>query len=765
MTSINSVWIPTVATSYLLAFAFLLYAWEHLFGTVSGLLRSIGKKNVQKGRKTPEVINIEAPRRPKKALFQKGQTQQDVTIDLDRSTFVPVELNWEDLTCVVPTGDAKGTKTVLRKSTGTFLHGEFVAIVGPSGAGKSTMLDVLAGRKFGKGVEGVITLNDQVMTRELSNRCISYVGQEDVFMPTLSAWESLLFVSQLCMASASTAERHARMDTVLDRMGLLKVKHSKVGGALPGGLAVRGMSGGEQRRLSIACGLVGNPSILFLDEPTTGLDAHSALAVMSYLRTLSGEGHTIVSTIHQPRQEIFASFDKLLVLSEGYLLYLAPPSYAVRWFSEVLKYPYERARDSTESDWLLSIVAVGFQKSTEEKARQMTSLDEVRAAAERFTGFLGQMKAASSKAGSSRSSSNSGSFSSESGRIKRKASTAQSLRKSATPSPGWLTSEPSQMGSQRPLVPGSALQTQDLPDIPAELHLQDGALYARGWIVQFAVLWKRSFLYQLRNPAIAANRLLTSNMVGLIVGLCWIRIPNDSSSGQERLSMLFFAIMLFCLTPFGWQAFALAEKRFFVLDSAKGLYSPSAYFVSYVLSNLPFLIIQSCASTFSLYGLVGLRHETKAIFKVGAIMSLHSVIATQMVTGCIWFFNGQDIAFSIASLYVSFSLLISGFYIRVSDMTLSVARGLSWASFNKYSFQALARTELQDRSWPSTTCVRETDPNFQPGNILCRGTSNQLLEYYDYKLSVPQAVAAMLGYWGLFCLFSYWALLRLCKRR
>lgn len=103
-----------------------------------------------------------------------------------------------------------------------------------------------------------------------------------------------------------------------------------------------------------------------------GLDAHSALAVMSYLRTLSGEGHTIVSTIHQPRQEIFASFDKLLVLSEGYLLYLAPPSYAVRWFSEVLKYPYERARDSTESDWLLSIVAVGFQKSTEEKARSLS---------------------------------------------------------------------------------------------------------------------------------------------------------------------------------------------------------------------------------------------------------------------------------------------------------------------------------------------------------------------------------------------------------
>jgi hypothetical protein len=66
----------------------------------------------------------------------------------------------------------------------------------------------------------------------------------------------------------------------------------------------------------------------------------------------------------------------------------------------------------------------------------------------------------------------------------------------------------------------------------------------------------------------------------------------------------------------------------------------------------------------------------------------------------------QDIAFSVASLYISFSLLICGFYIRVSDMTLSAARALSWASFNKYTFQALAVTELgANRTWSSSTCV------------------------------------------------------------
>lgn len=95
------------------------------------------------------------------------------------------------------------------------------------------MLDVLAGRKYGQGVEGLITLNGHAMTRELSNRCISYVGQEDVFMPTLSAWEALLFVSQLCMAPQPKAERAARMNAVLEQMGLTKVKYSKVCLILP----------------------------------------------------------------------------------------------------------------------------------------------------------------------------------------------------------------------------------------------------------------------------------------------------------------------------------------------------------------------------------------------------------------------------------------------------------------------------------------------------------------------------------------------------
>ena len=95
-------------------------------------------------------------------------------------------------------------------------------------AGKSTLLDVLAGRTTGKGVSGTVSVNGLPITPETSNMYISYVGQEDVFMPTLSAWESLSFITQLCMGPLPRCERESRMESVLTTMGLARVKNSKV---------------------------------------------------------------------------------------------------------------------------------------------------------------------------------------------------------------------------------------------------------------------------------------------------------------------------------------------------------------------------------------------------------------------------------------------------------------------------------------------------------------------------------------------------------
>jgi ABC-type nitrate/sulfonate/bicarbonate transport system ATPase subunit len=105
---------------------------------------------------------------------------------------------------------------------------------------------------------------------------------------------------------------------------------TQVGGTLPGGIILRGLSGGERKRLSIANGIMSTPCIVFLDEPTSGLDSFAALSVMSYMRTMAGSGQTVVSSIHQPRAAIWALFD---TVSSWHISVLKVESPVLLWYS------------------------------------------------------------------------------------------------------------------------------------------------------------------------------------------------------------------------------------------------------------------------------------------------------------------------------------------------------------------------------------------------------------------------------------------------
>ena len=179
-------------------------------------------------------------------------------------------------------------------------------------------------------------------------------------------------------------ERKARIEDVLRIMGLWRARYTQVGGALPGGILVRGLSGGEKRRLSIGCGLIASPSIIFLDEPTTGLDSFAALNVMDHMRDLAAMGHTVVASIHQPRSAIWDMFHKVTVLSEGYQLYFGRPDRALAWFSDALGYDYDLLRDGAVSDWMMDLVSVGFAKPEDAARRSMTSSADVVAAYRAF---------------------------------------------------------------------------------------------------------------------------------------------------------------------------------------------------------------------------------------------------------------------------------------------------------------------------------------------------------------------------------------------
>jgi ABC-type multidrug transport system ATPase subunit/ABC-type multidrug transport system permease subunit len=202
--------------------------------------------------------------------------------------------------------------------------GRMLAIMGPSGAGKSTVVHALAGRiKESKKLElsGLRYVNGSPITGD-SQVPAAFVEQQVNFFPHMTVRETLAFRVELKLGSLISKKAQAeRVEELIQELNLEKAAETVVGDA-----KIRGISGGERRRLAIACELISSPSVIFLDEPTSGLDSTAASQLVQALRNLSDSGKTIIAVIHQPSQHVFAAFDDLLLVSEGKQMYFGEVS-------------------------------------------------------------------------------------------------------------------------------------------------------------------------------------------------------------------------------------------------------------------------------------------------------------------------------------------------------------------------------------------------------------------------------------------------------
>ena len=160
--------------------------------------------------------------------------------------------------------------------------------------------------------------------------------QEDILLGTLSVRETICYSANLRLpAKMSKAEINGIVESTITEMGL-----EDCADRLIGNWHLRGISGGEKKRLSIALEILTRPSLLFLDEPTSGLDSASAFFVVQTLRNIAHDGRTVISSIHQPSSEVFALFDDLFLLSGGQTVYFGPAKMAVEvlYFFKINKY-------------------------------------------------------------------------------------------------------------------------------------------------------------------------------------------------------------------------------------------------------------------------------------------------------------------------------------------------------------------------------------------------------------------------------------------
>ena len=208
------------------------------------------------------------------------------------------------------------------------------AIMGPSGAGKTSLLNILAGRASSHGrlqITADVRLNNYAVdpTNIAVRQLIAFVAQDDSLPVTATPREAIYFSAKLRLPRSTRDSQLQKLtERMITELGLTACADTMVGGEL-----IKGISGGERKRTSVGVELVTKPALVFLDEPTSGLDSFSAVQLCQVLKKVAHAGSSVLFTIHQPSSEIFNSFDHLILLNKGRVMYQGPVAAVPEYFA------------------------------------------------------------------------------------------------------------------------------------------------------------------------------------------------------------------------------------------------------------------------------------------------------------------------------------------------------------------------------------------------------------------------------------------------
>ncbi|HAA23897.1 MAG TPA: ABC transporter ATP-binding protein, partial [Cytophagales bacterium] len=206
--------------------------------------------------------------------------------------------------------------------------GRLIGLMGASGTGKSTLLEVLNGNVTPNAGRVLINGYDVHHQREEILGVIGYVPQDDLLIEQLTVWENLYYAARLSFGQEPNSKIRMIVDKVLHDLGLFEIQDLRVGSPLN-----KTISGGQRKRLNIGLELLREPSVLFVDEPTSGLSSRDSLNIMELLKELATKGKLVFVVIHQPSSEIFKMFDRLHILDQGgYPIYYGDPVEALIYF-------------------------------------------------------------------------------------------------------------------------------------------------------------------------------------------------------------------------------------------------------------------------------------------------------------------------------------------------------------------------------------------------------------------------------------------------
>eukprot|EP00826_Nyctotherus_ovalis_P052896 TRINITY_DN678_c0_g1_i8.p1 TRINITY_DN678_c0_g1~~TRINITY_DN678_c0_g1_i8.p1 ORF type:complete len:598 (+),score=123.39 TRINITY_DN678_c0_g1_i8:364-2157(+) len=297
-----------------------------------------------------------------------------------------ISLFWEDVTFRVPIKDprildephnftvvnvdGKPQRTIVESLTGYAKPNELIGLLGPSGGGKTVLMNIFSSRLHApSGAEykrNVYVNNNIPLSREVFGKVAAYVMQDDVLLETLTPHECLQFAANLRL-SGTPEEREEQVMKIIKDLRLTTCKDTLVGNVLK-----KGISGGERKRTSIGVELITDPSLIILDELTSGLDSYTAFTIVQVLQDIARRGRTIISIVQQPNSDIFALFDRIYLIAGGHQVYQGPTENIYDYFKMIGKEipPY-----MNPADQLIKIMHAKEKPSEEDIQRQNELFD------------------------------------------------------------------------------------------------------------------------------------------------------------------------------------------------------------------------------------------------------------------------------------------------------------------------------------------------------------------------------------------------------
>ncbi|MCL7034465.1 hypothetical protein MKW94_026469 [Papaver nudicaule] len=594
---------------------------------------------------------------------QSEEKKSSFVIEMEPIFEGSVVLTWEDLCVRVPSSGSKGNdKAIIEGLNGYAQPGEVLAIMGPSGCGKSTLLDALAGRLSSNTRQsGQIHVNGR--QQRLSFGTSAYVTQDDTLTTTLTVKEAVYYSALLQLPdSMTTSEKKERAETTIKEMGLHEARNTRIGG-----WNIKGLSGGQKRRVSICIEILTRPKLLFLDEPTSGLDSAASYHVMNRIVKLSRQYRmTVIASIHQPSSEVFDLFHNLCLLSSGRTIYFGPASAAnevINQFKTHLIYPqvlllirlFLYVAFFTEQFFALN----GFPCPT------------MRNPSDHYLRTINKDFDQDIEQGSG-------------GKATTTEEAITTLVESYRSSPIF----------------------QQVKQRVSSLCKREGSILEKGsqasFLTQSVVLTRRSFVNMYRDLGYYWLRLGVYIALCLCVGTIFFNVGSSFGSIQARGAMLMFVAAFLTFMAIGGFPSFVEDMKIFGRERLNGHYGVAAFVVGNTLSSIPYLLMISLIPGALAYYLVGLHkgYDHFLFFVLLLFVCMMLVESLMMIVASIVpdFLMGIITGAGIQGVM----MLNGGFFRLPNDLPNPFWKyPMYYIAFHRYANEGFYKNEFQGLQFPS----------------------------------------------------------------